>query len=101
MEIAVVLDASGSMQNHNKMEQAKLAAKFVAGGFLSNEQNYDASNVRVAIYSFNTTKHTVFPATWGPSLQNIYNSIVTFPPAVKQLYLTPLKTRLNLQIHQA
>lgn len=75
MEIAVVLDASGSMQNHNKMEQAKLAAKFVAGGFLSNEQNYDASNVRVAIYSFNTTKHTVFPATWGPSLQNIYNSI--------------------------
>ena len=75
MEIAVVLDASGSMLNHNKMEQAKLAAKFVAGGFLSDDDDYDASNVRVAVYSFNTTKHTVFPATWSPLLQNVYSSI--------------------------
>ena len=58
MEIAVVLDASGSMQNNSKMEQAKLAAKFVAGGFLSDDEKYDASNVRVAVYSFNTKKNT-------------------------------------------
>ena len=75
MEIAVVLDASGSMLDHNKMEQAKLAAKFVAGGFLSNQENYDASNVRVAVYSFNSTKQTVFAPEWNPSLRSIYASI--------------------------
>ena len=75
MEIAVVLDASGSMQNNSKMEQAKLAAKFVAGGFLSDDEKYDASNVRVAVYSFNTKKNTVFQAKWNPSLREIYKSI--------------------------
>ena len=75
MEIAVALDASGSMLLHNKLEQAKLAAKFVAGGFLSGDENYDASNVRVGVYSFNSTKHTVFQPKWDPSLQEIYESI--------------------------
>ncbi len=75
MEIAVVLDASGSMRDNNKIEQAKLAAKFVAGGFLSDDEDYDASNVRVGVYSFNSTKQTVFAPKWNPSLQSIYASI--------------------------
>lgn len=75
MEIAVVLDASGSMLNNNKIERAKLAAKFVAGGFLSDDEKYDASNVRVGIYSFNSTKRTVYAPEWNPSLHSIYASI--------------------------
>ena len=75
MEIAVVLDASGSMLENNKIGQAKLAAKFVAGGFLSDDEDYDASNVRVGVYSFNSSKHTVFQPKWNPSLREIYESI--------------------------
>lgn len=75
MEIAIVVDASGSMLNYNKINQAKLAAKFVAGGFLSESADYDASNIRVSVYSFNSAKQTVFPPTWNPSLQNVYDAV--------------------------
>lgn len=74
IEVAVVVDRSGSMALFNKMKQAKLAAKFAAGGFVS-EKNGMSPNVRVAVYSFGDDVQTVFSPTWNPNLSEIYEKI--------------------------
>lgn len=75
MEVIVVIDHSSSMIPYKKMEQAKLAAKFVAGGFLSDDPAYDASNVSVGVYAFNSDVSEIFPLRSNPELKDLYAAI--------------------------
>jgi hypothetical protein len=78
VEIKVVMDLSGSMANHNKLNQAKLAAKYVSGGFLSEDVNYNVSNVNVELIGFDDVVQ-VIPYNASPVngtvLAEIYNAI--------------------------
>jgi len=80
VEVKVLIDLSNSMQVHNKLDQAKLAAKYVSGGFLSSDPNYNVSNVEIEIIGFNSTVQTIPinpPAHGDALLDEVYKSIET------------------------
>ena len=80
VETIVVIDRSASMASYNKMEQAKLAAQFVAEGFLSLDDKYDVSNVSVGIYAFNTEEKTIFKPKFNPNIYDINYAISSISP---------------------
>lgn len=80
VETIVVIDRSASMASHNKMDQAKLAAQFIAEGFLSLDDKYDVSNVSVGIYAFNTEEKTIFKPRFNPSIHDIDYAISSISP---------------------
>jgi len=80
VEVKVLIDLSNSMQVHNKLDQAKLAAKYVSGGFLSSDASYNVSNVDIELIGFNSTVQSIPvnpPAQGVALLDEVYNSIET------------------------
>ena len=75
VEVIVVLDHSGSMTLHQKMEQAKLASKYVATGFLGSGSGYSAQNVSVGIYSFNHKVTEVYAPRYNPKKDDILSAV--------------------------
>ena len=74
-EIIVVLDHSGSMNSNQKMQQAQLASKYVATGFLGAGSGYSANNVSVGVFAFNQNVSEVYHLKSNPNKNDIYSAI--------------------------
>ncbi len=94
-EIIVVLDNSGSMALHNKMDQAKLASKYIATGFLGGGSGFDASNVRVGVFTFNTTVQQIYAPTYNPNKTVVYNAISSVSPGGRTAMLDAVYAAIN------
>ena len=95
VEIIVVLDNSGSMALHNKMDQAKLASKYIATGFLGGGSGFDASNVRVGVFTFNTTVQQIYAPTYNPNKTVVYNAISSVSPGGRTAMLDAVYAAIN------
>lgn len=60
VETIVLMDVSVSMSVEQKLENAKLAAKYAYQAFLSADVKYDVSNIFVGVYTFNDNIYTIF-----------------------------------------
>ena len=94
-EIVVVLDHSGSMALYDKMGQAKLASKYIATGFLGNGSSFDASNVRVGVFTFNTTVQQIYAPTYNPNKTVVYNAISSVSPGGRTAMLDAVYAAIN------
>lgn len=94
-EIIVVLDHSGSMALYDKMEQAKLASKYIATGFLGDGSGFDASNVRVGVFAFNTTVQQIYAPTYNPNKAVVYNAISSVSPSGRTALLDAVYAAVN------
>lgn len=94
-EIIVVLDHSGSMALYDKMKQAKLASKYVATAFLGSGSGFDASNVRVGVYSFNTSVQQIYAPTYNPNIVDISNAIYSVSPSGRTALLDAVYTAVS------
>ncbi|WP_083535580.1 VWA domain-containing protein [Fibrobacter sp. UWCM] len=75
IETIVLIDASNSMNNGDKLSNAKQAAKYVSQAFLSADPNYDVSNISVGVYAFNGKVSTVHAFANNPSAMQINDEI--------------------------
>lgn len=76
-EVVVVMDHSGSMTMYDKMEQAKLASKYVATGFMGAGSGFSSVDVSVGVYSFNQEVSELYALQNNPDKNVIYNAITS------------------------
>lgn len=94
-EVVVVLDHSGSMSSYDKMEQAKLASKYVATGFLGGGSGFSSVDVSVGVYTFNQNVTEVYALQNNPSKNAIYNSISSVTASGRTALFDALETALK------
>jgi len=95
VEMVILLDCSGSMNVNGKMDEAKLAAKFIAQSFLSLDAEYDVSNISITIYAFNEKLIKVYEKKGNPSIREITDKINSIVPAGKTVLYDALYKVIN------
>lgn len=95
VEMVILLDCSGSMNVNGKMDEAKLAAKYIAQSFLSMDAAYDVSNISITIYAFNERLTKVYEKKGNPSIREITDKINAIVPAGKTVLYDALYKAIN------
>ena len=94
-EIIVVLDRSGSMSMYNKMQQARIAAEYVANSF-SNYSNSPTHPLKVGILAFNDQVDWIYNSdVSGFSRTAIKNALSTVQASGNTALFDALGTAIN------